>query len=254
MTGFDGLLARVPTSELIDLVFPRACAACGALSAATGDTGIVCAVCWSRLPMLPSPRCVRCGHPTAGRSCAWCQLLPPYVRAVRSVCWERRDTVAQTIVHALKYDGWPAVASEMGARMARLDFPQDVRDERRALIPVPLSATRVRERGYNQSELLARAVATRWGIAVWSDVLRRSRDTATQTQLSAGERMHNVAGAFCPSPEGAVMLRGAHVLLVDDVVTTASTLNACAAALYEGGARIVSYLTFARAPAAGDPC
>jgi ComF family protein len=254
MMGAGGLLARIPTSDLIDVLFPRACAVCGALTADTRDAGIVCAVCWSRLPVLPAPRCERCGHPTWGRSCAWCALLPPYVRAVRSVCWERGDTVAQTIVHALKYDGWPAVASEMAARMARLDFPRDVREERRALIPVPLSATRLRERGYNQSELLAREVAKRWGIGVWADVLRRNRDTATQTQLSAGERMHNVAGAFCPSREGAVMLRGAHVLLVDDVVTTASTLNACAAALYEGGARIVSYLTFARAPAAGDPC
>jgi ComF family protein len=239
--------------DLLDLVFPRACLECS--DPITGPAApLLCGVCWSRIAVLPSPRCPRCGHPTRGWECAWCALLPPYVRAARSVCWEEAETVAQTAVHALKYGGWPAIGCEMGARMARLDFPVDVVEERRALIPVPLAANRLRERGYNQSELLARELARRWEIPVWSDVLVRGRETTTQTRLSAVERARNVSGAFCPTPEGRVMLRGAHVILVDDVVTTASTMNACAAALCDGGARIVSYVTFARAPAIGDRC
>jgi ComF family protein len=176
------------------------------------------------------------------------------VRAVRSVCWERSDTIAQTIVHALKYGGWPAIADDIGARMAQSSWPDDVRRERTALVPVPLGAARLRERGYNQSDLLARGVAARWKIPVWTDVLTRSRETSSQTRLTPGDRVRNVSGAFQATIPGRIKLRGAHVVLVDDVVTTASTLNACAAALFDGGARVLSYVTFARAPAAGDRC
>jgi ComF family protein len=168
------------------------------------------------------------------------------------VCWERAGTIAERIVYALKYDGWWRVADEMADRMARLDWPADVDAERRAVIPVPLGATRRRERGYNQSEVLAHALARRWRIPCWDKALARTRETRSQTRLTPGDRLRNVSGAFCASREAREMLRGAHVVLVDDVVTTASTLNACAAALCEGGARIVSYVTFARAPAAGD--
>ena len=217
-------------------------------------TGLVCPLCWAKLPGMPYPRCDRCGHPTGARRCRWCELLPPYVRAARSVCWERADTVAQAIVHALKYGGWPAIADEIGVRMSRLDWPDDVRRERAAIVPVPLGATRLRERGFNQSELLAHAVARRWSIPVWTDVLTRSRETSSQTRLTPAERLGNVSGAFRAGVSARIKLRGAHVVLIDDVVTTASTLNACAAALFDGGARVLSYVTFARAPAAGDRC
>ena len=158
------------------------------------------------------------------------------------------------MVHALKYGGWPAVAGEMAQRMARLDWPADVTRERTALVPVPLAAGRLRERGYNQSEALATAVARMIGIPVWADVLERARATTSQTRLTPEDRLRNVSGAFRTPPAVAAKLRGAHVVLVDDVVTTASTLNACAAALYDGGTRILSYMTFARAPASGDRC
>jgi ComF family protein len=157
-------------------------------------------------------------------------------------------------VHALKYGGWPSIAGEIAARMAQISWPEDVRRERSAIVPVPLGANRLRERGYNQSELLARALAPHWGTTVWTDVLTRTRDTSSQTQLTPDERLTNVSGAFRAAVSGRIKLRGAHVVLIDDVVTTASTLNACAAALFDGGARVLSYVTFARAPAAGDRC
>ena len=156
------------------------------------------------------------------------------------------------IVHSLKYGGWRAVASEMAERMRRVGWPLDVLEERAAVIPVPLSPTRLRERGFNQSELLARAIGNRWNVPVWNEVLERSRVTRTQTRLTPEERLANVSGAFRVRDESRSLLRNAHVVLVDDVVTTAATLNACAAALYAGGARILSYVTFGRAPAAGD--
>jgi ComF family protein len=140
----------------------------------------------------------------------------------------------------------------MGRRMARLEWPVDVLEERAALVPVPLSAKRERQRGYNQSERLARELANHWRVPLWSDVLTRTRHTETQTRLTPGDRLRNVSGAFLARPTAQNALRGSHIILVDDVVTTAATLNACAAALCDGGARIVSFVTFGRAPALGD--
>jgi predicted amidophosphoribosyltransferase len=98
---------------------------------------------------------------------------------------------------------------------------------------------------------LARTLGAAWNLPVRDDLLRRTRATATQTRLTPGERRRNVSGAFRTTVERS-SLRGLHLMLVDDVVTTAATLNACAAALHDGGARILSFVTFGRAPALGD--
>jgi ComF family protein len=156
-----------------------------------------------------------------------------------------------SIVHALKYEGWSVIATELAERMSRLSWPGDVVAERTALVPVPLASARKRQRGYNQSALIARGLGKKWQLPVWEDVVGRTRETETQTRLTPAERRANVAGSFCMAGE-AQKLAGAHVLIVDDVVTTAATLNSCAKVLYEAGARIISYVTFGRAHASGD--
>lgn len=263
-TVFANLLARGRAmavsggTALLDLALPRHCVACERPIEA-GSDDVVCAACWSRVQRLPHPRCARCGHPLqvrdlpppadpGPRRCRWCDLLPAYVRVARSVCWAP-DGTGGAIVHALKYDGWTAATRGMAAEMGRLVWPRDVVDERRAVVPVPLAADRLRERGFNQSTLLADALGVVWQLPVWSDVLTRTRATVTQTRLTPDQRLANVARAFRAADGAGARLRGAHVVLVDDVVTTAATLNACAAALVAGGARIVSYVTFARARA-----
>ena len=159
---------------------------------------------------------------------------------------------ASSIVHALKYEGWAAVASDMAERMSRLSWPADVVEERRAIVPIPLASARKRQRGYNQSALIASGLGARWRIPVWEDVVVRCRETVSQTRLTPEERLDNVAGSFRTSDRQLDGLRGAHVVIVDDVVTTAATLNTCAKVLYESGARIISYVTFGRAHASGD--
>jgi ComF family protein len=235
---------------LLELVFPRACVHC---DGAAGPH-ILCAPCWSRLPLLAAPRCERCGHPNRGRACTYCDALPPFVRAVRSVCWVP-DPVSSAAVQALKYDGWVGVAAPMADRMARLAWPADVLDERAAVIPVPLAAARRRERGYNQAEALANEIGARWGIPCWADIITRERNTPTQTRLTPSERSMNVHRAFRVN-EAARGVRqrisGAHIVLVDDVLTTGATLNAAATELFHAGARIVSYVTFGRARTAAD--
>jgi ComF family protein len=237
----------------LDLILPRVCVACErAMDAA--ESGLVCSLCWSRLALLPNPLCARCGHPSAGRECRFCRALPPFVRAARSACWMPHE-VGSAIVHALKYHGWTAVARDMAARMARASWPADVIAERAALVPVPLARDRERERGFNQAALLCESLAPLWKIPVWHDVLRRTRTTRTQTRLTPGERSANVHDAFevpetQSDPRGR--MRGVHLVLVDDVLTTGATLNACATALFDAGARTISYATFGRARASGD--
>lgn len=246
-------VAGAVRSSLLDLLLPPVCAVCRNARAPT-ETDLVCGRCWARAAQLPRPRCDRCGHPYdpqhRSADCSWCVLLPPYVRSARSCCGVPGGN-AGAIVHALKYQGWSAVAAGMGRRMAALRFPADVEQERAALVPVPLSPSRLRERGYNQSAELARHIAARWGIPVREDILVRGRATTTQTRLTPGERKRNVSGAF-HAAVNRNSLRGQHLVLVDDVVTTAATLNECAAALHDGGARIISFVTFGRAPALGD--
>ncbi len=276
-----GTAATLLLQGLGELLLPSACAVCREAHRHGGADGIVCGVCMARVVPLAHPTCVRCGHPRLSLyaplpvasciapttsadapspahatvadvpSCRWCTRLPAYVRAVRSVC--RMDTgTGAAMVHALKYGGWPAVATPMARRMARVSWPADVVAERTALVPLPLSTTRERERGYNQAERLASGVAHEWGVPVWRSVVRRTRHTRSQVRLTPSERASNVSHAFETSAQARTLLQGAHVVLVDDVITTAATLNAAAQALTDGGARIISYLTFGRAPDPGD--
>jgi ComF family protein len=241
-------LAHTALRATLDLLLPRTCVCCDA-ALSDGEHRVLCTVCIGRLMRMPAPWCNRCGHPRTSGSCRWCELLPPFVRAVRSVCWVPGGTAGE-MVHKLKYSGWTALAEPMAEQMARLNFPEDVTEERDLLVPVPLAPARARERGYNQSELLARVLGRCWDVPV-REVLVRQRATETQTRLTPGDRLRNVAGAFA-TIRRREELAGRHVVLVDDVVTTAATLNACATALHSGGARIISYVTFGRARAAGD--
>ena len=235
---------------LLDLLLPRICLSCEEQFG--GDhADVICPTCWSRLAFLPHPRCERCGHPTEGRACRFCELLPPFVRAARSVCWVPHE-IGSAVVHALKYDGWTSAARGIAERMARLGWPGDVVRERAAVVPVPLAAVRERERGFNQAALIAEALAVLWRVPVWRDAVTRTRSTETQTRLTPAERSANVHGAFSVACDARAPLRGRHLVLVDDVLTTGATLNACATSLFDAGARTLSYATFGRARASGD--
>jgi len=148
------------------------------------------------------------------------------------------DAGARKAVHFLKYDGWWRVAQAMAAEMRALE-PLTTG---LSLIPIPLASRRLRRRGYNQSERLAQALSDCTGLAVCTGVLRRTRDTPTQTRLAPEARAANVAGAF----EATGAARGGCVL-VDDVFTTGATLVAAAEALVAGGTEPVHAVTFARA-------
>jgi ComF family protein len=232
---------------LRDLVFAPRCLGCDGPAAAAQ---VVCGRCRSRLLPPPPPLCDRCGFPRLatgrahGPTCQECQDWPPDLRAARSACLLRHP--ADALVHQLKYRGWHSLAPLMARSMASVTLPPDVRAEARLVVPVPTTPARLRERGYNQAELLA------LGLAALSDrsalpALHRGAGSSSQTTLQPVARLANVAGAFQPVHGIEQDLEAEHVLLVDDVLTTGATATACAQALVAAGARCVSVLTFARA-------
>lgn len=231
---------------LLDLVFTPLCIGCRDPIPTSAPERLVCRLCWARIRALPGPSCERCWTPAVdGRGCRECESVPPSIRVVRSAFVF--DGTARTLVHAVKYRGWEAAAEPMARRMASLPLPPDVLAEARVVVPVPTSAARLRERGYNQAALLAAAFARQTGRALDPELLVRFRGSSTQTSLHPSERRANVAGAFTVCPGGGARARGRHLLLVDDVWTTGATAVACAAALVAAGARTVSVVTFARA-------
>lgn len=233
---------------LTDLVFAPRCLGCGG---PTGDgRTLACGRCRSRLDPPPSPLCARCGFPRlrtgreAGPTCQECSDWPTGLRLSRSACLLQGPAAA--LVHQLKYRGWRRLAGLMADRMAAVPLPPDVRRETRVVVPVPTTPLRLRERGYNQAELLARALA---GIThrTVSCALSRGAARRSQTTLQPAARLANVAGVFSPVPECTEEIAGEHLLLVDDVLTTGATITACTESLVAAGARCVSVMTFARA-------
>ena len=188
------------------------------------------------------------------RSCRWCELLPPYVRAGAKRLLGGRAHRARRRARAQVRRMAPRRRATWASRMARLELAaRRGRGASRARAGAAVGKARTRERGYNQSERSRDALANGWRIPVWNDVLdahAAHRDTdAVDTRGATPQRFGRVSRAGV----GAQTRSAARTsFVVDDVVTTAATLNACAAALCDGGARIVSFVTFGRAPALGD--
>lgn len=235
--------------QLLDFLFPPVCLGCRGSIALGDPSRLVCRRCRARLRALPWPRCPRCDFPRGTGAaeapvCNECADWPPLLRCARSAVV--LEPPADRLVHALKYEGWHGLAPFMGERMARIALPPDVEREAAVVIPVATTRARVRERGYNQAEALARAYAAATGRRCLP-VLERTRGAETQVALQPAERKANVAGAFAVRRDAPAILDGAHVILVDDVLTTGATILAAADALRRGGARTVSAVSFARA-------
>jgi ComF family protein len=221
-------------------VLPGECLECHARVA--DDDPLVCDRCRLSWRPVPPPWCERCGQPLeAGIACRLCAWWPAALGRVRSAVW--LEGGARHAVHRLKYEGWSRLAEAMARPMTRLEPVAGAI----IFVPVPLAAKRLRHRGYNQAERLAAALAARSGHPVAPELLRRTRETPTQTALTPEARLANVAGAFRAAPVG-----GRSVVLVDDVFTTGATLAAAASALAAAGAARIDAVTFARArPAMG---
>lgn len=221
--------------KLLDFIFPRRCFGCGK----EGD--YICATCRSTILRIEPPLCPKCGLPQPSESlCPVCSHRETAIDGIRSP-FHFTGTIRQA-VHQLKYQNLRAAAGMLAGLMSEYLKSNPVPGE--TLVPVPLHPKRLKERGYNQSELLARELSKLTGLALMTDCLVRKLQTPPQARTAAlEERRRNVKGAFACVDE---KVRGKSIILIDDVATSGATLDAAAEALKSHGAAAVWGLTLAR--------
>ncbi|MBX9942454.1 MAG: ComF family protein [Reyranella sp.] len=233
---------------LLDAVLPPLCLGCGEIVAVPGA---LCAGCWPGFSFIAPPQCARCGEPFAedlgaDALCAGCLARPPGFRRARAAL--AYDTHSRRLVLPFKHGDRTDMARSCGIWMARAGA--ELLADADLIAPVPLHWRRLLARRYNQALLLARAVARvappGAAVRLVPDLLRRRRWTDSQAGLRARERHRNVRHAFDLHPRWAGEVVGRSVVLVDDVLTTGATVEACARVLQRGGARHVDVLTLAR--------
>ena len=232
---------------VLDAVLPPLCLGCNEIVEAPGA---LCAACWQGFAFIAPPYCVRCAHPFAlsigpDALCGACSARPPrYRRARAALAYDERS---RHLVLPFKHGDRTDIARACGRWMARAGA--ELLADADLVAPVPLHWRRLFSRRYNQAQLLARVAVAAAGSSrarLIPDLLRRRRWTGSQSGLGARERHDNVRQAFDLHPRRAALVRGKSVLLVDDVLTTGATIEACVRVLQRGGAAHVDVLTLAR--------
>jgi ComF family protein len=235
--------ARSVCGVALGMALPQLCAACREPVDGEG----LCGACWSKLSFIAPPYCARLGIPfpfDPGPGILSMEAIadpPPYCRARAAV---RFDETARVLVHAFKYGDRLDLAPLLGRWMANAG--RELTREADLLVPVPLHWRRQWARRFNQSALLADAIAKASGVPVSHRALKRLKATAQQVGLARTERAANVQGAFAVRPGARREVKGARLILVDDVLTSGATTEACTRALLRAGAASVDVLVFAR--------
>ncbi|MBI2517829.1 MAG: ComF family protein [Opitutae bacterium] len=231
--------------DTLDVVFPRSCVHCGGLVEG-GGLRHLCVTCERTLHVVAAPHCTTCGHPfygemLANRLCEHCEALVPEFGEGKTAILLKGP--GRALIHALKYHHGLHVLEDIAELMRRAPGYADYL-RGAVLVPVPLHPRKLRKRGYNQSLLLAECAAQAvGGQARVEDLLRRVIDTVSQTHFDRATRQQNLKNAFALAP-GAAITPGQRYILVDDVFTTGSTLNACAAILRRAGCLSLDVVTF----------
>lgn len=236
---------RGHTAPVLDLLYPRNCIGCGRPS--PEPLHHLCWDCLSDTPKVEPPFCTVCGDPVAGTvqhdyTCFACSRQTPAFDRARSVV--RYEGAVGEALRDLKYKGALWMVRDLAGLLyagVQAEYPGV---HFSAVTAVPLHPARRRARGFNQSALLGAALARRLRLPFREGLLRRVRPTVTQTGLTAPQRTANVLDAFRSGLFTRVA--GEQILLVDDVMTTGATVNACARALQKGGAAAVHVVTVAR--------
>lgn len=228
-----------------DVVFPPVCVGCRSVVEGSGFKHL-CIKCTAQLDFVHAPHCSTCGHPFYGvmdgeRMCPHCEGLDAAFGAGCTAVLFKGP--ARALVIELKYHGGLHVLADMQEIFRR--SPEAIAHVRgTVLVPVPLHPRKARERGFNQSALLAAALAEVAGAGTHvRELLRRTTDTSTQTALDRKTRQANLKNAFALAP-GAALIADQKYVLVDDVFTTGSTLNSCARTLRRAGALNLDVITF----------
>jgi ComF family protein len=232
-------IALAAARHTLDFALPPRCSACGVI---VGEAHSFCTECWRAVEFLGAGGCSTCGLPlqaTEANSCGVCLARPPRIARTRAAV--AYDDVSRGLAIRLKYGRKVAIAKTMARFMAPL---VDADGEERLLVPVPLHRSRLWWRGFNQSALVAAELSKRLGIPAAPLLLRRHRRTPPLKGMNALQRRKAVAGAFRVRDPASV--KGKTIILVDDVLTTGSTVEACARALKRGGAARIELVSWAR--------
>lgn len=234
-------------TALTELLFPTLCLSCRKVLSERGGHPF-CPDCFAGFRFITAPLCPVCGIPypveeSPDHVCGDCLLKKRRISTARSL--GVYESILHDAIHAFKYGGNLTLGERLGRLMAEHDYPSFRIRDYSLILPVPLHPRRLRQRGFNQSVILAREISRRHDVAMDFRILRRIVDTESQAGLKKEERRSNIRKAFSiAAPE---RIRGQNILLVDDVYTTGSTLGECAKTLLKGGAEAVGALTLARA-------
>jgi ComF family protein len=232
------VMLRSAARWAIDFALPPRCAGCGTI---IGEVHSFCTDCWKEIEFLGHSGCATCGMPleaTEQTTCGACLARPPRIARTRAAV--AYDELSRSLAIRLKYGRKVAIARTMARYMA----PLVGEGGDRLLVPVPLHRTRLWHRGFNQSALVASELSRRLGIAADPLALRRVRRTPPLKGMSPLQRRRIVAGAFRVRDKAAIA--GKTVVLIDDVLTTGSTAEACARTLKRAGAARVELVSWAR--------
>jgi ComF family protein len=232
-------LLRTCLRSALDFALPPRCAGCGVIVA---DVHSFCPECWKQVEFLGETGCTTCGLPleaTESTTCGVCLAAPPRIARTRAAV--AYDDLSRSLAIRLKYGRKVAIARTMARYMAPLIEGSEGEP---ILIPVPLHRIRLWQRGFNQSALVAREIGRRLKLRSEPFALRRLRRTPPLKGMSSVQRRKTVAGAFRVSDKAKVA--GKTVILIDDVLTTGSTAEACARTLKRAGAVRVELITWAR--------
>jgi ComF family protein len=223
--------------QLLDILFPRCCIQCHA-----GGSSF-CARCRTTLPYFAPPVCPGCGDPQAeGHICRHCRYEPLTLSGLRA--FSDYTEPLRSIIHAFKYRGNTLLGESLGTLLTETYLRHQMAAD--LIVPVPLHAERFRQRGYNQAQLLAACCARQLHLPLATDLLMRTRTTATQVTLKAQDRRINLRGAFHYQEKITTqLLLNRKILVIDDVCTTGATLEACANLLFAAGAKEVWGLVLA---------
>ena len=241
--AIKSMLFKQLTQPLVEVFFPRSCLHCGD-AVEYSDFQFLCRVCSRELFLSKPPICSTCGYPFFGmlagpRVCPHCVELDPLFKQGKTLFLAKGP--ARSIIHVLKYQSGFYVLEDVKVMIAKVPHYKEYFDGA-ILIPVPLHPTKERERGFNQSLVIAKSLNEATEAKDLQNLLVRTMYTQTQTRLSRAARHQNVKNAFALASD-AVVIPNQTYILVDDVITTGSTLNACAAVLREAGANQVKVAT-----------